>query len=255
MQIWVFPPGLILSLMLVGFILIGMKKKSGNKLLMLAFLLFWLLSTPWLGQALIDGLQKRYTPLNATQQRFTGTDTAIVVLGSGVDIAPEYQNKDVASEETMSRVIYAAYLSRHTQLPIIVSGGNSDQLAHYEADLMRDLLQDNYGITVKAVETQSHNTEEQSQMLVPILKRHAIKTVYLVTHAWHMPRSIYAFEESFHANAITVIPAPMGFIALKSDSFVINLLPSINALRTSVYAMHEYLGLAWYHFYHAVMIN
>ncbi len=249
MQIWFFPPGLILILMLAGFILSWCKIPFGKILIGGAYILFWLFSSPLFAQFLINGLQTQYIPVQTTLP-IDPTGTAIVVLGSGIERAPEYTSKDVVSEKTMERVNYAAYLNKQTHLPIIVSGGNRDNIARSEAVLMREMLEESYGINVKALEPHSTSTEEQGQLMVPVLKANNIHTVYLVTNAWHMPRSIYAFQNAFQGQDLTVIAAPMGFIDLKADSFIINLLPSINALKTSVYALHEYIGITWYHLYH-----
>jgi uncharacterized SAM-binding protein YcdF (DUF218 family) len=246
MQIWLFPPGLILILMLIGFILYWSKSAFGKKLIGFSYVLFWLLSMPLLAQFLIDTLQTKYNPVLLGTPIDTNA-TAIVVLGSGVEKADEYLKKDVASEKTMQRTNYAAFLSKHTQLPIITSGGNRDNVARSEAVVMREMLEDNYDIKVKATETDSHTTEEQAHLLVPILTANSIHTIYLVTNAWHMPRSVLAFQNAFAGQNFIIVPAPMGYINLKADSFLINLLPSINALKTSAYAMHEYTGLIWYH--------
>jgi uncharacterized SAM-binding protein YcdF (DUF218 family) len=248
MQIWIFPPGLILILMLAGFILGWCKLPMGKQLVAVAYILFWLLSTPLLAQCLIDGLQNRYKPIPTTTS-IDPVGTALVVLGSGIENAQEYLHKDVVSDQTMGRVNYAAYLNRQTHVPIIVSGGNRDNIARSEAMLMREMLEESYGINVAAMETESHTTLEQGTLMVTLLKANNIHTIYVVTHAWHMPRSMYAFKKAFQGQDLTVLPAPMGYIGLKSDSFAINLLPSINALKTSVYAIHEYIGLGWYHVY------
>lgn len=246
-QNWLFPPGLILLLMLCGYGLSFKWRRFGKAVMMFAFVLLWLVSTPFIAQQLIDGLQNQYAPLQIEQAVTAANQTAIVVLGSGIENAVEYDNKHMLSEHTLSRLHYAAYLNTKTHLPIIVSGGNRDNKAYTEARLMREVLRDTYKITAPWQEDASQNTEEESRLLVPIAAAHGIHTIYLVTHAWHMPRSMYAFKRAFQPAGLTVIPAPMGYLALKkSDNTLVNCLPALDALNASVYAIHEYIGLLWY---------
>lgn len=254
MQIWTFPPGLILSLMLFGFMLKKCGVAAGKKIIVVSYIIFWLLSTPLVAQAMIDGLQKQFPVLSPTALNKQDDHTEIVVLGSGLENSVEYSSKESVSAITMSRVNYAAYLHKLTAANILVSGGNKDNVGHTEADLMRQLFEDGYQMNVNASENISRDTQEQGAMVAPILKQNNIRSIYLVTNAWHMPRSMYAFKKALSAEGVQIIPAPMGFITLKSESFFINLLPSLNALNTSAYAMHEYTGIIWYHVRHAVVL-
>ncbi len=247
MQIWVFPPGLILLLMLIVLFLNG--RAFGKKLSVFTFIIFWFLSAPLGAQTLIDGLQKNYVPLNPNHLP-KATGAQIIVLAHGIQGSPEYAEKSTLTNETLARVHYTAYLYKQIHAPIIVSGGNRDYFGHSEADLMQYELQNSYSTPVAGSENTSRNTQEQSTLLVPILKANNVRSIYLVTHAWHMPRTMYAFRTAFANAGVTIIPAPMGYIELKSKDFMYaNLLPSLNALNTSAIALHEYIGLAWYHIY------
>jgi uncharacterized SAM-binding protein YcdF (DUF218 family) len=244
------PPGLILIILLLGFILNWCKLRLGKILIATGYILLWLLSTQLFAQCLIDGLQKQYSPLAPTS--ITTHNAAIVVLGMGVTPALEYERKDVVSEKTMARVNYAAYLSKKTGLPVITSGGNRDSIGHFEAELMGNMLNQDYAVKVIGAEQKGRNTDEQSRLIIPILKANNIHTVYLVTNAWHMPRSMYAFKTALAGQDVQVIAAPMGYIALKSENTILNLMPFLNALQTSAYAMYEYFGLVWYHLHQPI---
>jgi uncharacterized SAM-binding protein YcdF (DUF218 family) len=251
MEIWFLPPGLVLLPMLIGLVLMLGNYRSGKLLVVSAFLMLWSLSSPMCAQYLIGGLQSQYSPVQPAAH-LNEKDSAIVVLAYGVDDAREYDKKDVLSDKSMQRVNYAAYLNKQTHIPLIVSGGNRDNIGRFEADMMQEMLEEYYHLKVAAAEAHSHNTQEQSQLIIPILKQKNIHTIYLVTNAWHMPRSMYTFQNALKPQGLTVIAAPMGYISLKSGSFVINLLPSIHALQTSVYAIYEYIGIGWYHIQHSI---
>lgn len=246
MQIWLFPPGLILLLMLISFFLLRLNNKMGKRVMIFAFLSFWFLSTPFITQLLINGLQNQYSPLQFTAYNSPREHSAIVVLGSGIENAKEYEHKHTISDRTLSRLRYTAYLHTKTHLPIIVSGGNRDNCAHTEADLMLAVLKEDYKIAAEWRENYSRNTADEGRFLLPILKQHGIKTIYLVTHAWHMPRSMYALNQAFKQEGIRIVPAPMGYILLKSDDWFSNCLPTLTALNSSAFALHEYVGILWY---------
>lgn len=212
-----------------------------------AFIIFWMFSTPIITQQFLDSLQNKFQPLQLNRLSKEKGKSAIVILGAGIDNAREYKSKHVLSSMTFKRLHYAAHLYARSQLPIIVSGGNKDNSADTEASLMSETLEESYHIKTKALENKSRNTEEEANYLVPILAAHHITTIYLVTHAWHMPRSIYAFSQVFKKTGVEVIPAPTGYISLLSEDRLANYLPSLKALDASVYVLHEYLGLAWYH--------
>ena len=60
---------------------------------------------------------------------------------------------------------------------------------------------------VRWVEAQSLSTYENAQLSTRMLQQAGIGKIYLVTHAWHMPRATSAFE----AAGMQVVPAPTRF--------------------------------------------
>jgi uncharacterized SAM-binding protein YcdF (DUF218 family) len=51
------------------------------------------------------------------------------------------------------------------------------------------------GIDAKWLGEQSNTTQENALQSTQILKKEGIKTIYLVTHFWHMPRTKIQFEK------------------------------------------------------------
>ncbi len=92
------------------------------------------------------------------------------------------------------------------------------------------------------METDSRNTYENAKVSSDILRAEGIQAVYLVTHAWHMPRAL----EAFHQAGITAIPRPTGWTDAGPGIAVSDFLPYSGALRNSAYAMHEWIGRLWY---------
>ena len=87
-------------------------------------------------------------------------------------------------------------------------------------------------------ESQSRDTRENALLTASMLKADGVTHIALVTHAWHMPRSVRQFE----AAGLLVTPAPMGFV--RSDlSPLLQWLPSGKGLRDSSWVIREWLGL------------
>jgi len=241
-DIWLLPPGLNLILVVIGILVLRYKPTIGKTFIAIAFLSLWLLSTPLVAQRLIDYLQYEYSPLSS-QQLKSDPKSAIVVLEAGLNLAtPEY-GKPTVSEMTLTRLHYAAFLSHKIKAPILVSGNNPITPLIDQTKYMDAALKDYFGITAKWREDKGYNTALEGIYTTVILKKAGIKKLYLVTEAYHMPRSVYAFQNK----GIEIIPAPTGFKHIDySIKYLSAFLPTNQALKISTLAMHEYIGLMWY---------
>lgn len=240
---WLMPPGLQILLGLLGIIIYSGWRKLGILLMAAGIFSLWLASMPVVAYNLIEILQNRYPVLQLTSfasQPFS--HGVIVVLGSGTGVNIEKNNQYTISETTLNRLHYAAWLHRQMHLPILVSGGRDRGAAASEADLMMKVLQEDYQIQTVLKEDESLTTADEARLLVPILKQHHIDGIYLVTNAWHMPRSVASFTRAH----IRVIPAPMGYQVYDHHYTLLSYVPNIQALHTTTIALHEWIGLLWY---------
>ncbi|MCG6885673.1 MAG: YdcF family protein [Proteobacteria bacterium] len=242
-QIFLLPPGNVILLMLLGYILARRFPFTGKFLVFSGFTLLVLLSTPLVAN-FNAGLLEGDRALTSKDLHYLNAQ-AIVILAGGRNIdAPEYGGQDTLSKATLERVRYGAWLQRQLHLPLLVTGGTVFASEHSgEAQLMRDTLQKDYGVPVRWVESESRNTWENARLSAAILKPAGVQRIYLVTTAFHMPRARMAFE----ANGLEVIPAPTGFMGQRGDApLLMEFLPSIEALRNNYFVLHELLGIAWY---------
>ncbi|MFZ5593023.1 MAG: YdcF family protein [Pseudomonadota bacterium] len=241
-ELLVLPPAVNLLLAILGLALLRKKKRLGIALLALSLTTLYLFSIPATALWLMDSLQKDYPALTAADLQHPKAQ-AIVVLGAGRNYgAPEY-GRDTASKFGLERLRYGAHLHRLTNLPILVTGGAPHGETSAEARIMKDVLVNDFRVAVKWVEDKSLTTFENARYSRPFLEQAHIRRVYLVTHAWHMPRSVLAFERA----GIAVIPAPTGFVTpwpIERGAFA--WLPSAHALQTSYHALHEIGGWMWY---------
>ena len=227
------PPGCCLVLLLLGAALLRRRPRLARACLGLAVAILWIASTPWVGDVLIRA-QETVPPFDPVQ----GTDAqAIVVLGAGVEgETPEYGGLTVGSL-SFERVRWGARLQRATGLPLLITGGSARPGAEPVAELMREAAEDDLGVPVRWVEPDSLTTWENAALSRQLLAAEGIDRVLLVTHAWHMPRSVLAFE----AHGFEVVPAPTMFHGVPAEGLD-GWIPSAKGLRRTTWALHEWIG-------------
>lgn len=236
------PPGGLLLLLVAGLLLLKTRPRLARALLIGGTLAFYLLATPLGSEALLHSLEP-YPALPADGLLATDPPGAIVVLGGGrYTDAPEYGG-DTVSVLTLERIRYGARLARRTGLPLLVTGGSVWKEQESEGELMRRALEIDFQLPTRWVEGTSRTTWENATLSKPILESAGINEVYLVTHAWHMPRAVFAFEQA----GLQVIPAPTSFTqAADMDPGALDLWPDARGLRRSYFALHEMVGMLWY---------
>jgi uncharacterized SAM-binding protein YcdF (DUF218 family) len=236
----ILPPGGIVLIWLLGLLL--SKRLLGKLLLLLAPALLYLLSTPYIAVQLMQPLE--IFPALAPESATRDSAQAIVVLGSGTyESAAEYEGHDTAGRLLLERIRYAAWLHHRTGLPIITSGGKGNNREHSEAHIMQQILEQEFGAKVMALEEESSTTWENAANTKKLLDQLQIKNIILVTHAWHMPRAVISFQ----AAGTEPLAAPTAFAGnRKLENGWKDWLPSPGAFNDSYFALHEYVGKAWY---------
>jgi len=188
-----------------------------------------LLSLPIVAYFLLGRLET-YPPLALTDAK---SAQAIVILGGGTRRhAPEYGGETLG-HLTLERVRYGARVARLTALPVLVSGGVTFG-EEPEAVLMRQSLEEEFGVPVRWVEPASRNTHENAVRSAEILRAEGIHEVLLVAHEFDMERSRAEFAEQ----GITTVAAPTDIVP-KGDRKWIDWIPSMRALNQSYYALYE----------------
>lgn len=243
--LFLLPPGIIIVVALLGFLIQIRWRLTGSLIVLVSIAALLILSLPMTGYQMMQKIESRIAPLRLTAMADTGpAPGAIIILGAGrYTEAPEYDGNDSVSGLALERLRYGAQLHRRTGLPILVSGGTPYGEPVSEAELMRDALVNDFRVEAKWVEDKSANTNENAKYTKMMLAEAGVRRVYLVTHAAHMPRALWSFENQ----GISTIPAPMGFTTLdKKDRETLGYFPSAYGLRLSSSALRERLGLFWY---------
>jgi len=236
------PPGGNILLALIGFAMLWRAAAMGKTLLSVSMVTLYLFSTPGFASLLAGSLE---THAPVTEETNLGNYwQAIVLLGGGIQPnSPEYGG-DVPRSRTLERVRFAATLHKRTGLPLLVSGGrDSADSKQSEAQVMSEILLEDYGIRPRWIEGDSRTTAENAIYSHSVLSSDGVDKILLVTHAMHMRRA----ELAFGKQGFAVKPAPTIFHSVINSSWR-NWLPSAPALAISRDALHEYIGYVWYLF-------
>jgi uncharacterized SAM-binding protein YcdF (DUF218 family) len=129
------------------------------------------------------------------------------------------------------------YLALVAPLPLLASGGIPRHGLPSLAAMMARAAKAEFGVAVRWQEDKSADTRENASFSATLLKADGVRTVLLVTSAWHLPRAVACFE----AEGLRVVPAPTGFRAPPGDR-VTDWLPHWHGLRDSGLALHEWVG-------------
>lgn len=232
----VLPPGLFCLLILCCLFL--HRKKFSKGLLFITAMLVYLTSVPvtevWLRGILNPGSRNPIAERNSQ---------AIVVVGGGRYIDTSDYAGDTVNHRTLERLRFAAWVQKQTGLPILVSGGKSFEGAVSEADLMREVLTREFLAQVDWIENASRTTYENAQFSASILKADGIQKIILVTHAYHMPRALEAFQQA----GFNVTPAATILFDQKPDKIPsTRWIPSFDAFYRNSMMLHELAGRIWY---------
>jgi len=243
-QTALLPPGISITLLILGLIAINRFYAIGKTLIILSFTLLLALSLPITAQSL-NSMLEQDNPLSLKELNKSKAK-AIVVLGAGrYRDAIEYEKlTDSISSNALTRLSYGVYLHKKSKIPLLLTGGSPRGRILSEASIMQQALNDIFGLKAKWLDGSSSNTWNNAKYSAKILAKENIKNIILVTHADHIPRARMAFEHF----GLTVTVAPLGFKAKnrKSSYTILDFLPTAHAMSASSSAMHEFIGYVWY---------
>jgi len=233
------PPGGPLLLMFLAGLLAHRFWRQARAVVLFSSLAMWLLACDATAYGLNRLLLSTYAPVSA---ELAAQAQAMVVLGGGVDqFAPEYGGEEL-TEAAYKRLAYAAYLTKRTPLPLLYAGGKgwaaADTQLHSEAEVAAHTMTRDFGLQIQWLDSDSRDTRENALRAYAVLSPLDKKRILLVTHDWHMQRSLRNFQQA----GFEVTPAPVGYLQ-PPVNMPIDYLPTANGLRHSVWVLREWLGL------------
>ena len=155
----------------------------------------------------------QYTPTTAQELKAQGVQV-IVVLGGGVKTgqpAAIQQLKPTA----LNKLRHGIELSRKTGIPVMVTsvkGWGAEAGSEDEAENSRRVAREVFQFQIQWTELESRDTRENASNSKQLLTKQGISKIVLVTHSWHMHRSLKAFQKV----GFEVTVARMGFVADKN---------------------------------------
>ena len=230
---FLIPPGIYTSVFIINtiwltvvYVLVKDKTNATNKILRMfvsigvvfCFIcasLSYAISTNYIAYNLMNSLEYRFTSKRIKPD-------AIILLGTSYD-----------------RATAASRLYRENKVDVISSGHEGG--AEYMAGVM---IKNNVHPDHIILESKSTNTKDHVKYILPIAKEKGYKSVYLVTSAYHMPRSMMNFQKVFANNGIEVVPYPCDYYTQKKyHANNYELVPNIRDFQISTIAWNEYLGM------------
>ncbi len=193
-----------------------------------------ILGLPLVATALLNSLAP---PVMTT----SGPAPAAIVILSGDAIRIQGSVDLDPGPLTLDRTRAGAALARRTGLPILVSGGAVSDARTTLAAMMTKSLHDDFGLTAQWEEARSRDTWENAEFSAAILHEAGIQRVFLVTHDWHMRRSLLAFRH-FGLDPVPVSVRPSYTPPFSWRALIISPVAWFN----SFIAFHEWVGLAYY---------
>jgi uncharacterized SAM-binding protein YcdF (DUF218 family) len=191
-------------------------------------------ATALVGNALLEPLERQYSPLRDASLPAVGY---VVVLGGGYEPRDSIPVTAALDPDGLARIVEGVRLKRRLgAVRLVVSGGARPGKAPSAigyAMLARDLGVDDASLVVL---DDSLDTAAEARSVAALIGK---APFVLVTSAYHMPRAMRLMERA----GARAVPAPTGQLANDSAKGWRGLIPTSGGLRNTERALHEYLGL------------
>jgi uncharacterized SAM-binding protein YcdF (DUF218 family) len=231
------PPLSLVYLAAAGLLLQHVRPRLGRIVAWASLLGLIALAVPAVGFTLM-ALLERGLPLTPPPD---DPPQAIVILSGDISRTGRNPPEVVVGNLTLERERTGAMLARRTRLPVLVTGGVLQENTPPIAALMADSMWDDFQVPVRWTETRSEDTWENARFSAAILRAAGIRSIYLVTNAWHMRRALLAFAPT--GLVVTAAPTDLGRLPTYDGGMFI---PRVSIWQVSYYALHEWIGLAYY---------
>ncbi|BAT72559.1 conserved hypothetical protein [Thermosulfidibacter takaii ABI70S6] len=218
--------------LLVLFMLFMSLKRRNKALLALTLLLYAIGITP-VADLLIKPLERQYSRPSVVNSNIK---YVVVLTGDFYTRKTPISSSGCSSTKRLLEAVSLCRKLKHCTL--ILSGGKLFTEKAGSAIWARIL--DELGDFQYIVETKSKTTKENAFLVKSIVGK---KPFYLVTSAYHMPRSLLTFKRA----GTNPIPYPADYLAESSYS-IIDFFPLGRNIRKVELALHEYIALLYYFF-------
>jgi uncharacterized SAM-binding protein YcdF (DUF218 family) len=229
----------LFTLLLLFFALFALWRRRRAQIAILIVMLAWAFGAGWITHPLLDYAQRGFVQ---TKHPNFAPNTTIILMGGGTD---RTETGLVPKKDSMARIAATATVYKECRAAgkatcrVIISGGDPQHHGQAEAD--------NYAPYVIAQgvdpadlirENKSLNTYQNAQNVAAILQHPDDKGLIVVTSAYHMRRSLCAFE------AFGMMAQPYVSDVRHNSATVF---PRFRSYENAELAAHELVGLARFH--------
>ena len=230
----VLPPGIFIIFLLLA----SFYTKKFKFIFFLGAFGFYALSNSFVADFLLTPLETSY---NISLDKTKKADGVIVLGGGSVSGST---NLPLAND-AYKRAIWGLMVAKQTNLPLYFSGAGLYK-KYSEADAFKDSINelknnlDIEGLSLH-VENKSLDTYQNAKFSKQLFADKGINkpTIFLVTSAYHMNRSIKLYKHF----GFNVIPTATDFKISNKPKNMWSYFPSMGAFKQSYIALHEYAGI------------
>lgn len=231
------PPLVLVLACLFAGLLAWRGRRLGGMVAFLAALALIFLATPFCASLLMSSLERDLAASArdvVAAPHDAAAPEAIIILGA------EAVSDDVAVDIgplTLERLRAGAALHRRTRLPILVTAGPPPDVNPALAVLMARSLSQDFGVETRWIEQQARDTHENAAFSVALLRQAGIRSAFVVSHAWHLPRA----RESFARLGFTTVAVPVRIDTPPASDWQ-EWIPRPDHWATSWYMLREWAG-------------
>ncbi|RJY16390.1 YdcF family protein [Parashewanella spongiae] len=197
-------------------------------------LMIMILASPISNWLFVNPLESQYSANNAPMK----SKCTVLILGSGHNDMTDLSATQQLSSTALARLVEGVRQFKLSQnCRFVVSGWNDGSHLRSHAEVMAEAAVE-LGIPSDRIDKMplAKDTDEEAVYLKQLQGGAPFR---LVTSATHMPRAIAIFKQ----RGLVPEPAPTDFINSPSKWWRLE----AKQLNASQRAIHEYLGLAWFH--------
>jgi uncharacterized SAM-binding protein YcdF (DUF218 family) len=247
----ILPPVPLILLVLVGARLVFRRRVLAWLLILVGCGGLWISATAGLGKLMRHTVHvppPALSPSDIADLRKAGESgpgTAIVVLGGGrYEVSPEYGVSNL-TPISVERLRYGIWLGRETRLPVAFTGGigHGGRPGATEAEIAARIAEREFQRPLKWIEDRARDTTENGLLTVPLLQAAGVQRIVLVTHDYHMPRALRAFQRAAEREGrrMEILVAPVGLRPMYEWEWQ-DWLPTRGGFSDSHLMLHEWLG-------------
>jgi len=234
---WILPPGIFILLALALCVKLFRISRKLSAVVLVATLIFYLLSTSFVAERLMGWLEELHTP--PAQVETSGADLIVLLGGGAISQVPDVDGVGALCASPANRLLTAVRLQKLLNVPILVSGGQVYSDSGAEAEISARVLK-SLGVPEDKIltETKSVNTSQNARYSALIMRENNFSKPLLVTSAFHMHRAML----NFNLNRVKPIAYPTDFTVAHNPTFhYTKLRPQAEALLLNVTVMQEIL--------------